>query len=229
MRMSDWSSDVCSADLSCGGAPHAAGSTTASNATQAPAMSFMRPFPLASHPHPPFRIDEATARIVDVLVEAAVLVGERRILVEQVVDAQAKVVLYAAIRVAEAEADEGIERQPAVDAEHVPVLVERRTGVVETADVVAAQAGVHALAIPVHAGNAAPLRPAVHLEIRDRRRIGVTLLLEGVHARVGRLEAEVAEARFGQLVGPADVEARPLAPRAGRERSGGGKSVRVSV
>src|SRR3546814_3780692 len=80
-----------------------------------------------------------------------------------------------------------------IDAEHVPVLVERRTGVVETADVVAAQAGVHALAIPVHAGNAAPLRQAVHLEIRDRRRIGVTLLLEGVHARVGRLEAEVAE------------------------------------
>src|SRR3546814_7592471 len=95
-----------------------------------------------------------------------------------------KVVLYAAIRVAEAEADEGIERQPAVDAEHVPVLVERRTGVVETADVVAAQAGVHALAIPVHAGNAAPLRQAVHLEIRDRRRIGVTLLLEGV--QIGR-------------------------------------------
>src|SRR3546814_10781904 len=85
-------------------------------------MSFMRPFPLASHPHPPFRIDEATARIVDVLVEAAVLVGERRIPVEQVVDAQAKLVLYAAIRVAEAEADEGIERQPAVDPEHVPVL-----------------------------------------------------------------------------------------------------------
>src|SRR3546814_909689 len=120
------------AAASCGGAPHAAGSTTASNATQAPAMSFMRPFPLASHPHPPFRIDEATARIVDVLVEAAVLVGERRILVEQVVDAQAKVVLYAAIRVAEAEADEGIERQPAVDAEHVPVLVARSTGVVRT-------------------------------------------------------------------------------------------------
>src|SRR3546814_944089 len=92
-----------------------------------------------------------------------------------------------------------------LDAEHVPVLVERRTGVVETADVVAAQAGVHALAIPVHAGNAAPLRQAVHLEIRDRRRIGVTLLLEGVHARVGRLEAEVAEARVGQLVGHAEV------------------------
>src|SRR3546814_7584197 len=80
------------AAASCGGAPHAAGCTTASNATQAPAMSLMRPFPLASHPHPPFRIDEATARIVDALVEAAVLVGERRILVEQVVDAQAKIV-----------------------------------------------------------------------------------------------------------------------------------------
>src|SRR3546814_2163027 len=73
--------------------------------------------------------------------------SDLRILVEQVVDAQAKVVLYAAIRVAEAEADEGIERQPAIDAEHVPVLAERRTGVVETADVVAAQAGVHALEI----------------------------------------------------------------------------------
>src|SRR3546814_18175983 len=105
MRISDWSSDVCSSDL--------AGSTTASNATQAPAMSFMRPFPLASHPHPPFRIDEATARIVDVLVEAAVLVGERRILVEQVVDAPAKVVRYADIRVAEAEAAGRIERETA--------------------------------------------------------------------------------------------------------------------
>src|SRR3546814_1471578 len=104
---------------------------------------------------------------------------------EQVVDAHAKVVLYATIRVAEAEAYEGIERQPAVDAEHVPVLVERRTVVVETADVFAAQAGVHALAIPVHAGNAAPLRQAVHLEIRDRRRIGVTLLLEGDRKSVG--------------------------------------------
>src|SRR3546814_13585512 len=114
--------------------------------------------------------------------------------------------LYAAIRVAETEADEGIERQPAVDAEHVPVLVKRRTGVVETADVVAAQAGVHALAIPVQAGNAAPLRQAVHLEIRDRRRIGVTLLLEGVHARVGRLEAEGDDARVGQQVGHAEGE-----------------------
>src|SRR3546814_19486659 len=74
-------------------------------ATQAPAMSLMRPFPLASHPHPPFRIDEVTARIVDALVEAAVLVGERRILVEQVVDAQAKIVLDT-ILFAEAEADE---------------------------------------------------------------------------------------------------------------------------
>src|SRR3546814_15791764 len=83
------------AAASCGGAPHAAGSTTASNATQAPAMSFMRPFTLASHPHPPFRIDEATARIVDVLVDAAVPVRERRILVGQVFDAHAEVVLYA--------------------------------------------------------------------------------------------------------------------------------------
>src|SRR3546814_16817713 len=86
------------AAASCGGAPHAAGSTTASNATQAPAMSFMRPFPLASHPPPPFRIDEATARHVTVIVDAAVLVGARRILVEQVVDAQAKVDLYTTTR-----------------------------------------------------------------------------------------------------------------------------------
>src|SRR3546814_19978798 len=90
------------AAASCGGAPHAAGSTTASNATQAPAMSFMRPFPPASHPHPPFRIDEATARIVDVLVEAAVLVGQRGTLVEPVGDAQATVGVYAATRAADA-------------------------------------------------------------------------------------------------------------------------------
>src|SRR3546814_3513188 len=102
------------AAASCGGAPHAAGSTTASNATQAPALSFMRPFPLASHPPPPFRIDEATARIGDVLVAAAVLVCERRILLEQVVDDQAQGVLYAATRAAEAAAEQGIERQPAL-------------------------------------------------------------------------------------------------------------------
>src|SRR3546814_21025623 len=124
----------------------------------------MRPFPLASHPHPPFRIDEATARIVDVLVEAAVLVGERRILVEPVVDAQAKVVLYAAIRVAEAEADEGIERQPAVDAAHLHVLLDRPTVVVETADVVDAQSGFPALALPINDSKPPPRWQALHPE-----------------------------------------------------------------
>src|SRR3546814_19577561 len=117
-------------------------------------MSLMRPFPLASHPHPPFRIDEATARIVDALVEAAVLVGERRILVEQVVDAQAKIVLDT-ILFAEAEADEGVEGQPAVDAEHVPVFVPRRAGVVDAAAVVHAQSGGHLPPPPVHACTAA--------------------------------------------------------------------------
>src|SRR3546814_11191823 len=99
------------AAASCGGAPHAAGCTTASNATQAPAMSLMRSFPLASHPHPPFRIDEATARIVDALVEAAVLVGERRIIVAQVDDAKAQVVFYAAMRVDATDAQAANERK----------------------------------------------------------------------------------------------------------------------